>query len=953
MNSNPPESASLLPPALRRPFWLLFSWILPQVILLLLNARSWWLVAGEATSTGMHDALWLGIAEVGLLAIGVITFAWMTFRGAKLDWLHGVAILIAHAAYLWAFVALCDHIIPRQIPEWIVSRGMIIYHHFAFVMPALLHSALLIACFGARRSRGVEIARSLALTVGIPVIWFLALQVGDVLFRNGPGAVIVTLLLVLLAGSTALLIMAVLRLLFLIWDWMAAAGDHGRLVVLTLVGLVGPVGGLMLNHTIPFPADFQAAMVYALAILNGVTLLLPVEQPRLTHQLIWLTQCCLFAFTCYFMLVFLPFLPLSILAIIAMGTGFLMLVPLALFALHARQLIRGWRSIQGAHARRWACLGLLAFALLPAAYVVRAYGDRATLHAAIDHVYNPDYERGGFTGNPDVVKRGLERLRDFKAGIQLPFLSGFYNHIVFGGLVLPNAKIEHLYRVFCGQSLPKPAENSWGGSLFGRPSRFRGRTPPLPPQTVQLVSLDAVRGVEQDCETALVKLVLTNTSSNQAEYVTTMHLPAGVFVMGYWLNVNGQRVPGRIFEKKTALWVYEMIRDQTRRDPGILLYRDPQTVEMRVFPFASGETRTTELELMWPAGLQPQITIAGRDIDTRSDSPRPPAVSVVHRESSGALALVAPISWNAQSLAVPGAPYLHVILDASLEANPVEQARAIAAATHHHENAREVVVSAANFEFETMNSQPEPVDQLEAIAAHITLPRRGGFRRDHALKCALDWHAAHAPDRPVILMIFAGSTNTLVTDEDLAFFAAWHPAALGYYEVKPSGQEDFIGFVKQEYVQAASIGLMVEDHLHAVAPHGSVSFWMRWPTSSAAPTITNPRYRAAGKAWWLYGGWLQKPRDLLRTAIVDASREANVLTPLTSFIVVETETQWRLLLQKEKQKLANKDILEIQKAPEPGLLWLAAGFAAWFIARKSRASKRANVLATAPTASAI
>ena len=60
------------------------------------------------------------------------------------------------------------------------------------------------------------------------------------------------------------------------------------------------------------------------------------------------------------------------------------------------------------------------------------------------------------------------------------------------------------------------------------------------------------------------------------------------------------------------------------------------------------------------------------------------------------------------------------------------------------------------------------------------------------------------------------------------------------------------------------------------------------------------------------------------------------MTPLTSFIVVENSAQWRMLELKEKQKLANKDQLEIQKAPEPAVWLLLAGFAAWLLWRSRR-----------------
>jgi hypothetical protein len=309
--------------------------------------------------------------------------------------------------------------------------------------------------------------------------------------------------------------MALLRLLMLLAQLVQRLGGHGRLVLLALVGIVGPIAGLALNIKIPFPADFQSTGVYVMALLNGFALLLPVDGSRLHHRLAWLAQCALFAFTTYFMLVFLPFLPLSLLAMIAMGAGLLMLVPLVLFVLHAQQLASGWRAVRSSpDVAGWAAAGLAAFLLLPGGFAVRAHQDRVALQAALDHVHSPDYAQGTFGGDLEALQRGLEHLRDFKAGLQLPFLSGFYNQVVFGGLVLPDAKLHTLYLTFFGRDLPEVRRDDLMRDVFGT-GRRRGvwtgwRANPPPTNTVDLTALETTRAVEGDCETATSKLVLHN-----------------------------------------------------------------------------------------------------------------------------------------------------------------------------------------------------------------------------------------------------------------------------------------------------------------------------------------------------------------------------------------------------------------------------------------------------------
>ena len=777
--------------------------------------------------------------------------------------------------------------------------------------------------------------------VGVPVAAYLF---GQLLRFSSGGSY--PLVLFTFVSLTAAMVLALLRLLMLVRRGIVRFGGHGRMVLMALFGLAGPLGGLVLNARIPFPVDFQSRGVYLLAILNGLALLLPVEGGRLHHRLAWLAQCAGFAFTTYFMLVFLPFLPLSLLAIMAFGSGVLMLVPLVLFVLHAQQLAAGWRAARASpEVALWVVAALAAVLALPGVVVQRARHDRAVLHAALAHVYSPDYAGGKFKGDLESLQRGLEHLRDFKAGLQLPFIGEFYNRVVYGGLVLPDTKLQNLYLTFFGRSLPPVRQDRLNAGLFGSSGRsFTGgwRSTPPPTNTVELAALDTVRAEEGDCETATAKLVLHNTGAAPAEYVTQLRVPPGVFVSGYWLHIGVERVPGRIFEKKAALWVYEMIRDLTRRDPGLMLYKTPGAVELRVFPLAAGETRTTEIELIWPRGLQPPLQIAGRAIDTRAAAPAP-AVRIVNAGARGRLLVAFPPRLREQGAKAAGeAPYLHAIVDASAGADPAKLAARARDLAKRVPGVQEVVLSAANFEVETPQQLPAPLDQLDALAGALKLPVRGGFCRDRAIKSALAWNQAHAPQRRVVIgVITADAPRAVLADEDLAYYAAWHPCTAGYLEARATGEPKALDF---RHEPAASV---VRDATAWPLPEGVVLLPLdgEEPVALALPAgptaggeVTNSRYGRAAAAWLCYADWLQRPagRDDERTRIVEESRAANALTPLSSFIVVENSAQWRTLEAKEKQKLANADALEIQKAPEPSTWLLAAGLGVWLLARRRR-----------------
>ena len=83
-------------------------------------------------------------------------------------------------------------------------------------------------------------------------------------------------------------------------------------------------------------------------------------------------------------------------------------------------------------------------------------------------------------------------------------------------------------------------------------------------------------------------------------------------------------------------------------------------------------------------------------------------------------------------------------------------------------------------------------------------------------------------------------------------------------------------------------------------------------------------------------------------ALLGLSKQTGILIPDSSYIVVESSSQWRILEEKEKLKLKNKQVFEFEEpsaaaaVPEPGT-WIALAFVfALFLAR--RIKSRVNPL---------
>lgn len=147
------------------------------------------------------------------------------------------------------------------------------------------------------------------------------------------------------------------------------------------------------------------------------------------------------------------------------------------------------------------------------------------------------------------------------APMNLPFLSDYYNQLVFNGMVLPDDKMKTLWLMFFGESGPKPGGVQRWSLFFAPSSASRGWTSGQPPaREVRVRDVEVKESITGDVVAAEVTFRLYNEGRADSEFVGDIAVPDGVLVSGYWLEVGGQRKAGRIVEKKTAQWVYHMIR---------------------------------------------------------------------------------------------------------------------------------------------------------------------------------------------------------------------------------------------------------------------------------------------------------------------------------------------------------------------------------------------------------
>lgn len=965
----------MLPAVLLGPtaFWWL--WAVPFGVLLLLNFQAYQLIEGNLSEAQRHHASLLGIGNLAALLIGLGICLAARWRGETASekfahqWSWGLPAIVVPAAYLWWTLAWIDDVLPRSVTTWIYPTERHLFNQFAFAMLPLFLGILRLAGARAAGNGGKLIAINLAVGIGGPVLLYV---VGLGLSTSGAHSDVAVVAMVTCAVLFGVIMfIGITRALLLGLRQIHLWGPTGERVAIVVFAAVLPLCGLLLNRAIPFPENFQAWEVYALVLLNTGILLLAsarhVRQPRLSFYLLSAT----FPFSLYFFIVFLPYTPLSILAVLAMGVGFLVLTPILLFVLHL-YLLHKSRSSLAISAERWRVntLGVLMFLLLPAFFTVRGLADKAALNAALDYVYLPSItgENLIYPGSLTNLRRALNSHRDYKNGIYYPLLSDFYSWLVFDHLVLPDDKLDRLEKTFFGAAGSRLNNDPFqkGMNLWGSERSVRDRTR-MPrrgsmPHTVSVSALTVNAGAATP-ERAITTLTLTlkNDGRQPAEFIQTLPLPAGVYVSGFRLHMAGHLVPGRIFEKKTALWVYTMIRDSERRDPGLLYYRTRDELELRVFPVDPETPSVVEIDFLTSRAL------ADADLSSRS---RDPAVVMADFarglspelvSAANEVAVTGVASGNFP--AVESEPYLHLIVDRSLDnAYSGNLADTLRGLREKYPKARRARVTLANFNVADLVPQLTPLDQLASALdgnAWERMPRSGALALDLCLARAIRQHRdldldrktgdARPPATPIFVILSAKASPRPL---ELPVTENWRDLLAGLSVDELGADGVFIrhlaGADSAPWFRLGNAmrPLATRQALRFPAPAEktrALQFWS--PKSAAWETVADASPTADASPWSDAVALQLQEQDHDRApgtfasrlkGLVAASRESGILTPLTSYIVVENSAQWRMLEMSERQKLDQNSALEFRETPAPPAAWVMGGFLLWLLFRRWR-----------------
>lgn len=933
------------------PLGILIAHLLPVLVLAVLYADALAVIHPLLHEQNLDAWRALGLWSGGAALASTVYAALLWWRRGAVHALYGALVFVVHVPLLWCIGENMSLLFPSDIPRWMMPAEPELYAFRLLSIPLAHALFVLVARSLPEGDRGKPL-RDLLIAAGIPLAVYLFVQVvepfrGSSDFEEHAWVVVMVCLTI---GFLFLIFRSVTALVLRV-----GAGSVLAHIARVFVALVFPLLGLALNNGLFQGMGSEATGVfgdlshpafYLIAVINAAAVIWPSSASPTVRLIQFLLRAAGFTYVLYFFVLFVPLLPLSIVAIIAFGFGFLLLAPVLLFAVQAQLLWHDARFLAAHRSRRSiAVLFVLAMSMIPAALLIRYLSHRDTLHAALRYVFESDPNEPMKPLDADKLAHVLRQVDASKSRNRwrgdgelpgnTPFLTPLYNRIVLDHLTLSDEKSDLLHRVIL-DSVPRQ-EEGWRRAM------------PLSSET-SLDSAWAQSGFDeaQQAWRSWVHLDVRNKGESQQEFVTDFVLPDGAWISDHYLVIEGDTARGILAEKKAALWVYNSIVSY-RRDPSIVRYIGHNTVQLRVFPVEAGQARRTGIEILHrePVALR----IGGQHVQLGDPSRTSPA-EVVESGEYGVVFMPEALKRSLPLVKRP--PHVHFIVDGT-EGKRGMRAEVIArierfVAEHAIDPARATLHITDAYG----KSLPYGVNAFSAFAQHAG---HGGFFTDRTVRKVIAAELM-TPGKEAPLFVFVPSWPAHderalgIRLDDLDELAACLPEGDGFLLLGDSGEATRHLFRDpQRLVNSEPIAVelpAVRAWPDAADPKGYVP-----DTPNGSVLVDYAHLGSHGpprERWWPHALALEgrQRAHLMRSittpatwhSLVRGSFAAQVLLPQTAWMCLEDEAQRNALLKKQEDALNSDPSLDamdeelVTSMSEPGMLWLIVPILLFLLARR-------------------
>lgn len=934
---------------LLNPKWLFVINTLPLVVLFFLFFGQFNIIKTllEESSTQLWKSFGLSLGVLGLMNFAYAVYLILKKKNVSV-W-FGLIALLCYIPSIYLYGYHLDKIIPFSIPQWMVSGNIFLYVG-TFLMPTLAYSLFVLVSHFTPENKEHKAWINFLIAIGIPIAGYLFTQIILPLWQPFDRDFNVHAMVILVIAATLVFLFFLIRGVFIlatkkaeVWQKYQLAWKIPIAIVLPLIGL-SVNNGHLFNNFGPSDSgifgDFNNAWFYVLAVINGVMVCLPNLENKLYRLIVFIGRSITFAYTLYFFLVFLPFLPLSVIAIIAIGTGFLMLAPLLLFVIHINELSKDFTFLKTLFSKKLIiAISLLGFLIIPAFITVTYLKDKTVLNETLSYLYSPDYSKQYDIDKVSLQKtlnviKGHKDHRDSRSGIfgnGIPYLSSYFNWLVMDNLTLSDSKINTIEKIFFGKT-----------SFELRPENIQN-------DNVQIsnISTTSTYDKSQNAWKSWVDLEITNKSGNTwfSEYATTINLPEGCWISDYYLYVGDVKEPGILAEKKSAMWIFSQIRNENR-DPGILYYLTGNKVAFRVFPFAKDEVRKTGIEFLH----KEPITL---NIDNNIIELGNIEETIYEKIETESIAYVS-VQQKQKLNSAKRKPYFHFLVDASK--NQSRNSTDFIKRIEQVIEANQPLSENAKISFVNSYVTTTTLDK-DWKGEYKNQTFEGGYYLDRAIRTTLfNAYQDKSKTYPVIVVV-TDSIQNAVLDKDFADLKFTFPENDLFFNLDKKGnliEHSLTENPIKELPEILRECMFCETVLEYKLTDNSVAYL----ANNNQPSIilrkdifeiseTEIKEKNWQSALTMQGQWTSQ---ILHPEISDKewlnmvkySFISKVMTPVTSYLVVENEAQKAMLKKKQEQALSGNKSLDLgedtQRMSEPSLILLTIllGLVIWYREKRKR-----------------
>jgi hypothetical protein len=938
---------------LLNPRWLLVVNTLPVALLFFLYYGAYQLISTLLEPYNIATWIEVGSSLAVLWACNLVYSIFAIVQKRQVSIVYAITAIFTYITFLYLYDMRSNDIIPSSIPAWMLPNNMLLYVG-TFIMPTLAHALLTLVVHSANHTAEMteegkknSTLQAILSIVLPPLLWFLFITVIVPFWKPfGERNIDMHIITVMAIVLAVVFLFGVCKLAYSFMLSRLSRRTFDNLFFYIAFGVVFPIGGLWLNETLGNVfGNFTNPYFYVLAFFNGVVLALPETEKPQQRLALFVARCLMFPFILYFFLIFLPYFPLGILAILALGAGFLMLLPLILMIMQSKVLADDFEFLYLHFPKKFVWLAFaFALSVLPLSISFSFLQDRWALYEALDYIYEPNLA----VQNPDKInRRALKSVvlnineskdrRNRRGGFlfdswnnkQTPFISPFYTWLVMDNMTVSDKKLEMIEQIFIGESSSYP--NFWQ------------TTNPTDSVRITNIAVKSSFDAEKQTWKSWVDLDIKNydtTSWQQGEYKTIFELPEGCFISDSYLWIGNEKVQGLLAEKKSAMWIYQQITS-ARRDPAIWHYTTGNQIAFNIFPFAQNEVRKTGIEFLHKELIKLKI-------DTQTvwlgDSTKVENITKPYTDKAKQVAYFSP-TFKRQLKTTKRKPSYHFIVDCSagrvfsveaqqqrLQAFLEAQAKDETAKIAHATALKNAKITFANAYTNTQNFG----DSWQKTWKEQTF--EGGFFVERAIQEILYQAFANTNDQYPIIIVLANRGEIGVLNQNFADYKQAFPETDKFYYLNEKGMllhHKLAGKTPIQQVTDATSTLNLDfevlewrgeqNEIAYLPKNDQPSVWINSQKVLANADENIENITIIPKTWetaltlqaqYQQLVWQPQKTTDLWLPLVKNSFAAQTMTPLTSLISLENEAQRKVLLNKQKEVLAAKKSLDIAEAPD-------------------------------------